>query len=91
MLSHTFTLNSNDYHLGTEVLIAFGKNGLGRKYALSDPCTIGRHSDCEIQIVDSQMSNLGLNAVRICLDALANRSPSKNTVLSPQLIIREST
>ncbi len=39
-----------------EALIAFGKNGLGRKYTLTDPCTIGRHSDCEIQIVDSQIS-----------------------------------
>jgi transcriptional regulator with PAS, ATPase and Fis domain len=40
----------------TEVLVTYGENGLGRKYTLSEECILGRHPECDIQIVDSQVS-----------------------------------
>jgi len=38
------------------VLINVGKQGLGRKYRLADECVIGRHPDCHVQLIDSQVS-----------------------------------
>ncbi len=39
-----------------QLLIAFGESGLGRKYPLTKECIIGRHPECDIQLIDSKVS-----------------------------------